>query len=339
MKPRILLLSMGGTIFSVVENQVVRMAKDISELIAQVPRIHDIANLDFEVVANLDSTNVGIDEWKLLHQRITEKYDQYDGFVVAHGTNTMAYTATALSFSLGSTLNKPVILTGSQLPLSVYGDDAHFNLEHSVKACCIAVEQGICEVMISFHDVVLRGSRSVKVSESNFAAFASPAFPNLTQVTANGIFFSNIARKRQNGIFEKRSPQFSNSIICIDLVPGLDPSLLQTLVEKGNVKGVVLKSHGAGSVPDQGRGSLLPFIKSITKQNILVVVTTKFLGGNSSKSTNDEPAVRALEAGAISSRDMTDVAAQIKLMYLLGQGNSASQVRDRFTEALVGEVS
>lgn len=339
MKPKILLLSMGGTIFSVVENHVVRTAKNINELIGQVPRIHEIADLDFEIVANLDSTNVGIEEWVLLHDRISEKYDSYDGFVVAHGTNTMTYTATALAFSLGSTLGKPVVLTGSQLPLSVYGDDAHFNLEHSVKACCLAVEQNICEVMISFHDVVLRGCRSVKVSESNFAAFSSPAFPALAQVTANGISFSNLARKRQSGLFERRSPSFSNSIICIDLVPGLDPMLLETLVEKGKIKGIILKSHGAGSVPDQGKNSFIPFIEAMVRQNILVVITTKFLGGNSFKATNDEPAIHALKAGAISSRDMTDVAAQIKLMYLLNQGNSISQVRDRFTESIVGEVS
>ncbi|HEY1074491.1 MAG TPA: asparaginase [Patescibacteria group bacterium] len=339
MKPKILLLSMGGTIFSIVENNVVRTAHYIQELMNQVPRLHDIAELDFEVVVNLDSTNVGIDEWMLLHQRITEKYDQYDGFVVAHGTNTMAYTASALAFSLGSTLNKPVVLTGSQLPLSVYGDDAHFNLEHSVRACCLAIDQHICEVMVSFHDVVLRGCRTVKVSESNFAAFSSPAFPPLAQVTANGISFSGLVRKRQGGIFERRSPQFSSSIICIDIVPGLDPMLLTSLVERGEIKGIVLKSHGAGSVPDQGRGSFLPFIESMVKQDIVVIITTKFLGGNSSKMTNDEPAVRALEAGAISSRDMTDVAAQIKLMYLLGNGNNASQVRDRFTESFVGEVS
>jgi L-asparaginase len=339
MKPKILLLSMGGTIFSIVEHGVIRVASNVNELLAQVPRLNDIAHLDFEIVAQLDSTNVGIPEWQKLHQRIIETYDQYDAFVIAHGTNTMAYTATALAFSLGPTLDKPVVLTGSQLPLSVYGDDAHFNLEHAVKAASLAISLHISEVMVSFHDVVLRGCRTVKVSESNFSAFASPAFSPLAQVTANGINFSEKARKKSSGPFTTSTPVFSGSVVSIDVSPGLNPLHLLKLAELGSVQGFILKSHGAGSVPDQGEGSLIPFLEHMTELHIPVIVTTKFLGGNSFKQTNDEPAVRALLAGAISSKDMTDVAAQVKLMFLLGMQQDSEKIRAQFNQSLVGEVS
>jgi L-asparaginase len=332
---------MGGTIFSVVENGVVRVANNVQELVDRVPRINEIANLDFKVVANVDSTNVGIDEWHLLFKVIQENYDAYDGFVVAHGTNTMSYTATALSFALGSDLTKPVVFTGSQLPLTSYGDDAHFNLEHSVRAAVEAVRLGVTEVMVCFHEVVLRGCRTVKISESDFHAFDSPALDPVATIDANGVHFASHARKQGgNSIYVKnRKVNFRASVLCVDLVPGLEPSLLLDVIKKGSVRGVVIKSHGAGSVPDIGDFSLLPFIAEATTMGIPVIVTSKFLGGNSFKKTNDEPAVRALEAGAIASRDMTDVAAQVKLMYLLGSGADYSQIAERFAQSFIGEVS
>ncbi|HOX40573.1 MAG TPA: asparaginase domain-containing protein [bacterium] len=339
-KKKILLLSMGGTIFSVIENGTVRVAENVSELVRLVPRIQEVADVSFETVVNLDSTNVGIEEWLLLLGRIAERYQDYDAFVVAHGTNTMAYTATVLSFGLGSTLTKPVILTGSQLPLTAYGDDARFNLEHSVHTAVMAVENRIAEVMICFNDLVLRGCRTVKVSESDFRAFDSPALDPVARINANGIGFAGHAKKVGSIPFcFNQNVQFSREVLSIDLVPGLSPDTLDQLVKIGGIRGIIIKSHGAGSVPDQGEMSLIPFIERSAKNGISIVVTSKFLGGNSFRQTNDEPAVRALEAGAITSRDMTDVAAQVKLMYMIARGDDYKKIAKNFGNSMVGEVN
>jgi len=341
-KRKILLLSMGGTIFSIVEKNVVRIAENIEELVALVPRIKDVAQVSLEIVKNLDSTNVGSPEWIELIHRIAERYDDYDGFVVAHGTNTMAYTATATAFGLGSKLAKPVVFTGSQLPLTTYGDDARFNLEHSVLTAVTAIEKNIAEVMVCFNARVFRGTRTVKISETDFAAFNSPALEPVARIDANGVIFAPHARQSPNDFFRAPSEiSFSDSVLCIDLVPGLHPrTLFQLIDEKEHqIKGIVIKSHGAGSVPDVGDMSLIPFIEHATDRGVPIVVTTKFLGGNSYRQTNDEPAVRALRAGAVASRDMTDVAAQVKLMYLLASGASYNQIVERFTQPIVGEVT
>lgn len=330
---------MGGTIFSIVEDNVVRVAKNADELLNLVPRIRDAAKIDFKEVVNVDSTNVGIAEWIKLLETIRDNYDKYDAFVIAHGTNTMAYTATATSLALGPKLNKPIIFTGSQLPLTVYGDDAKFNLEHSIQNAISAVDNKIAEVMICFHDLVLRGSRTVKISESDFRAFGSPAIEPIARINANGIFFLSHAKKAGKGKFAlPKSFSFNGRVLCIDLVPGLDPNYLSKTIDN-QTRGIVIKSHGAGSVPDAGKMSFIPLIKKLTSNGIPVVVTSKFLGGNSFKQTNDEPAIRALKAGAISSHDMTDVAAQVKLMFMLGQDMSLQNIRKYFSKEYVGEVT
>lgn len=340
-KQKVLLLSMGGTIFSVVDKGTVRVAENVEELVSLVPRIKEVADLSLEIVANVDSTNVGVPEWLLLIDKIRTHYHEFDAFVVAHGTNTMAYTATALSFGFGPDLTKPIVLTGSQLPLTTYGDDARFNLEHSVQTAVTAAKNDIAEVMVCFHDLVLRGCRTVKVSESDFRAFNSPAIEPLAKINANGIIFASHAKKRNAK--KTYSPpievRFSDQVLCIDLVPGLNPQTLDKLIENGEVKGIVIKSHGAGSVPDQGRMSLIPFIEKSTKKCLPIVVTSKFLGGNSFRETNDEPAVRAMEAGVVNSRDMTDVAAQVKLMYLIANGKNFTEITRQFPKPFVGEVS
>lgn len=339
-KKKILLLSMGGTIFSIVDKNIVRMAENIEELVSMVPRISNVADVSLEIVKNLDSTNISSPEWIELIQRIGDNYGDYDGFVVAHGTNTMAYTATATAFGLGSKLSKPVVFTGSQLPLTAYGDDARFNLEHSVLTAVTAIEKNIAEVMVCFNAKVFRGARTVKVSETDFSAFNSPAIEPVARIDANGVVFAAHARQSPNDFFRLPGDvAFSDSVLCIDLVPGIHPRTLFKMTENHEIKGIVIKSHGAGSVPDQGEMSLIPFVEEATAQGLPIVVTTKFLGGNSYRQTNDEPAVRALRAGAIASRDMTDVAAQVKLMYLIASGASYPQIVERFTQPIVGEVT
>lgn len=342
MKKKILIVGYGGTIVMVIDpiRKAIVPAKNIQEILKLIPSVGDIAHVSFEILENKDSTDVGPSDWSRLAMFIYDNHDKYDGFVITHGTNTMAYTASALTLALGKGLKKPVIVTGSQLPLSVYGNDARFNFENAVKTAVVASEQNIAEVMIVFNDLILRGCRSVKVSESKFRAFESPAFPEIGTITSTGIHFNNYAQKISNQEFEIH-PRFNTNIISIDLTPGQSPSLIDFIVRSGKCHGVILKSYGAGSVPINGELSFLPFIKRAVKDyKIPVIISTKFLGGNSYKEINDDNAVQAIEAGGIPAKDMTDVMTEVKLMWLLGQNlTDREELKKQLHKSFVGEIS
>lgn len=343
MKKKILVIGYGGTIVMRVdeERKSVVTIKNLDEIKALIPNLSEAADIEMELISNKDSTNVTPDDWTRLAMYIYDKHDQYDGFVVTHGTNTMAYTASALTLALGNGLKKPIVITGSQLPLSVYGNDARFNFENAVKTAVVAAEQNIAEVVIVFNDVILRGCRSIKISESSFKAFDSPAFPQLGIITSTGIHFSQLARKADPNSILDLKPHFNTDIISIDLTPGQSPAMLEKFVSTGKIKGVILKSHGAGSVPTEGEYSLLPFIKkTVNDYKIPVVISTKFLGGNAYKEINDECAVLAIEAGAIPGGDLTYVMTEVKLMWILSQGSlSKSQIQKSILNDYVGEIS
>lgn len=343
MKKKVLVIGYGGTIVMVVDEKKksVVPAKHIQEILKLLPDVRNIADVEMDILSNKDSTNVTPDDWARLAMYIYDHNDEYDAFVITHGTNTMAYTASALTVALGSGLKKPVVITGSQLPLTEYGNDARFNFENAIKAAVLAAEQNVAEVMIVFSDLVLRGCRSLKVSESNFCAFDSPAFPAIGSITSTGIKFGPHARQVDlNSPFEIK-PHFNTNILSIDLTPGLLPSLLNEIIQSGRCKGVVLKSHGAGSVPTEDEYSFLPFIrKTVSEYKIPVIVATKFLGGNAIKEINDECAVLAIEAGAIPAGDLTSVMTEVKLMWILAQGSfKEDEVRERLLTDYVGEIS
>lgn len=323
------------------EKKAVVEATDLEQIKQLIPKLEKVADISMEFLSNKDSTNVTPDDWTRLAMFIHNNHDEYDGFVITHGTNTMAYTASALTLALGKGLKKPIVLTGSQLPLTVYGNDARFNFENAVKTAVVAAKKNIAEVMIVFSDVILRGGRAVKVSESAFRAFKSPAFPELGSITSTGIHFSSMVRKADPNIEFDIQPHFNTNVVSIDLTPGQLPSLVEALVLSGRCKGVILKSHGAGSVPTDGEFSFLPFIKkTVGEYKVPVIVSTKFLGGNAYKEINDECAMLAIEYGAIPGGDLTDVMTEVKLMWVLAQGSfEEKEIRTKLLTDYVGEVT
>ena len=341
MKKKILVIGYGGTIAMVVKDNKVVPAENIEEILKLLPRLSELADIDFEVLSNKDSTNVNHADWTRIATHIGTKCSDYDAFLITHGTNTMAYTASALSLALGSGLPKPVAITGSQLPLTVYGNDARFNFENAVKTIVTACEQGINEVMVIFNDVVLRAGRAVKISESAFRAFDSPAFPPVADITSTGVHFNYHARRYDKSVPFELRPHFTSGILSIDLTPGQLPDLFEVIVSSGKCKGIILKSHGAGSVPTDGPYNFIPFIeKTVRNYKIPVIISTKFLGGNSFKEVNDEPAVLALEAGAIPSGDQTDAMTEVKLMWILSQGiNTLGEIKKSILRDFTGEIT
>lgn len=342
-REKILVIGYGGTIVMVVDEKkkTVEPAKNLNQILKLLPRLDELADIEMDFLTNKDSTNVTPDDWTRIALYIYERRDKYDAFVITHGTNTMAYTASALTLALGPGFSKPVILTGSQLPLTVYGNDARFNFENAVKVAVEAIRQNINEVMVVFSDVILRGGRTVKVSESNFDAFKSPAFPELGVITSTGIHFSPIVRKYNPKIKFELNPNFNTNIVSLDLTPGQLPSMIESFVSMGKCKGLILKSHGAGSVPTEGEYSFIPLIhKTVHEYKIPVIVSTKFLGGNAYKEVNDECAVLAIEAGAIPGGDLTDVMTEVKLMWILAQGTfSEKLIHEKILSDYTGEVT
>ena len=319
---------------------VLKPAKGIEEIIAIVPSLKEMADVSFQELERRDSTNINPSHWAKLALKVQEVHDQVDGVIVTHGTDTMAYTSGAVALALGRGLKIPVIFTGSQLPLVAHGTDARFNLENAMKAMLQACEEKIAEVMIVFSDSVLRSGRAIKISEAKFPAFDSPAFPHLARIDATGVHFIPEAFKVKKKTAFEVKPQFQRGILAIDLVPGLEPEILLEILRSGKCRGLLLKSLGAGNVPSEEEYSLLPvIIEAVRTLGVPVLVSTKFIGGQTHMDIY-EPGKMALDAGAIPTGDMTDVMAQVKFMWTLGQGHqSRNDLRRAILTNIVGEIT
>jgi len=341
MKKKILILGFGGTIAMVPDaNGVLCPAKSIEEILSIVPSLGEMADVTVKQLVSLDSTNIDPHHWVVLIDAIAKDHDNFDGIIVTHGTDTMAYTACAVSFAFGRGLKKSIVFTGSQLPLLEYGTDAKFNLENSLKVVVEAINQNIAEVMIVFSDCILRGNRTIKISESKFSAFNSPAFPHLGSITAVGVAFGPLVLKADSSIKLEIKKDFAEGVLAIELYPGIQSEVIIPSVESGLCKALLLKSLGAGNVPSEEPYSLLPLIRFATeKMNIPVLVSTKFTGGNTHMEIY-EPGKLALDAGAIPTGDLTDVAVQVKCMWALSTWiKSKDEFKKTMKDNIVGEKS
>ena len=331
-KPKLLLLFAGGTI-GMVKNpntQALEPAQSALSLIQHIPELNDIADIDFEFVVNVDSSNMTPEHWTKLANIIYQKYQDYDGFVVAQGTDTMAYTASALSFALEN-LGKPVIFTGSLIPLAEAGSDARNNL---VYACMTAVLD-IAEVCVVLSHTILRGNRAKKHHESFVAAFHSPNFPELGEL-GRPIVLNDWRTTRHNKELSLRS-SFNHNIAVVTLFPGYNPALLKQLIES-EVQAIVIQGFGPGNIPFLNY-SIIPAISAAKEKGIPIVITNQMEHGKTNLSAYDA-GLRALHAGAISSKDMTLEATIVKTMWALSKAKGNIQLFTSIIEQPVaGELS
>lgn len=351
-KREIIILGFGGTITMASDDAgVLKPVGGLEYSLLSIPWVKrpGVNNpLDQEVafceLENRDSTNINPSHWTKLAFKIAEIHGQYDGIIVTHGTDTMAYTAGAVALVLGRQLQIPVVFTGAQLSLTMPGTDARFNLDWALEAVHSAYEKRINEVMILFGGRVLRACRAIKISEANFQAFDSPAFPALGSISARGVEFIPQAMQRTGDDPPKNEklsidPRFDEHVLTVEVVPGLSPDMLRNLLKSWECHGLLLKSLGAGNVPCEGKYSLLPVIEEATANKVPVLVSTKFVGGRTWMHRY-EPGVLALKAGAIPTGDLTDVMAQVKLMWALGMGVSSRDALERVINTdVVGEIT
>jgi len=329
MARRLLLLHTGGTVgMRAGKGGHLLPAGFAKALHDAIPELGQLAEVELELFSNLDSSDIGPSLWVKLAARLYARLPKFDGAVVTHGTDTMAYTASALSFMLQG-LNKPVVLTGAQRPLGEIRSDARLNLVDAFTAAA----DGPPEVMVCFDSKLFRGNRCTKVKVAEYDAFESPNFPTLGTL---GVHVGITGGLKSRGPFRLRE-KLEPRVFLLKLFPGMDPELCRALVP--SVKGLVVEAFGAGNFPLEASGkSLLPVFEEARLRQIPIVVTSQahrngvdlslYAGGS-----------RARKLGALSAGDMTTEACVVKLMHALAYGKDLASVKKIFERDLAGERS
>ncbi len=304
----------------------------VQRIIEFVPEVKQIAEIESHIVSNIDSSNIGIEHWLRIADVIVQNYDNFDGFVITHGTDTMTYTASALSFMLDG-LSKPVILTGSQRPLSEIRTDARNNLINSVELATYPIP----EVCIFFNNKLFRGNRTKKIDIWGFDAFDSPNYPPLAEVGVEVKVYSQNFLKRENFKLNV-SKNFSDKVFCVKIFPSVKVDLLMSLLEL-DIQGFVLEAFGSGNLPNIEERSLIPFVQKANEMGKIVAISTQAVYGKVDL-TLYQCGKDALDAGALSCKDMTTETAIVKLMFLLGKyADDIAQVKQEFYKPIAGEIS
>jgi L-asparaginase len=324
-----LILFCGGTLV-MEENEVGALVtphreKAILTLHGMEPRLQRTTDLWVSYIDNIDSTNIQPEHWDRMARVIADNYDNYDGFVVTHGTDTMAYTASALSFAL-SDLGKPVVLTGAQIPGARMESDARRNFVNAVRVATL----DLAGVVVVFGEKILLGCRTTKVSESRLDAFTSVNRRSLGEIRLD-IRLRHGRPHRKPGRLEVRDG-FEPDIAVITLVPGLPAQTLLRLLDDG-IKGLVVKGYGPGNIGYQYLGVL----EGARDRGIPVVVHTQCMEGATAMHLYDVGR-RALEMGAIEAFDMSLEAAVTKLMWVLRHSSGYGEIAALMHANLVGEI-
>jgi L-asparaginase len=299
---------------------------DMKELESEELPLFDLVEYD----PLLDSSNISVEQWVKMASDIKEKYDAYDGFVILHGTDTMAYTASALSYMLDG-LAKPVILTGSQIPLCEIRSDGNDNL---ITSLMLAGFYQVPEVCLFFGNQLFRGNRATKVSSDDLIAFDSPNYPPLAEVGVR-IHLNDMAIRRP-GAQLKLSLFQAHQIAVLKIFPGIQFEAFENMLTP-TLKGIVFEAYGAGNIPDTDE-ALKRFLAKANENGTIIVVCTQCLRGSASIGEY-ETSLSFANAGAVSGYDMMVEAAVTKLYYLLSLGCGLEEIKRLMETDLRGELT
>lgn len=341
-KSKILLIYTGGTIGMKEDPETMALSPfEFNQILIEVPElkkiVHTIDTLSFE--PPIDSSDINLDFWVDLATKIKEEYLNYDGFVILHGTDTMSFTASALSFMINN-LEKPIILTGSQLPIGKLRTDGKENLISSIEIAASRDSIGrpiVPEVCIYFDNKLFRGNRTTKFSAENFKAFFSPNYPALAE---SGIHikynkaYINYPKSWGNKIEVETS--LNSSIAVIKLFPGITPDYIKAVLETPNIRAIIIETFGSGNAPTCSW--FISLIEKACKKGILIVNITQCLTGSVDMDAYST-GITLKKAGVIGGYDSTFEAAICKLFFLMGKYPDNKHIKEIMNTNIKGEIS
>jgi len=338
--PNILLIYTGGTIGMVKDYKSNALkAFNFDQIKDKIPELNllecNIQTISFD--EPIDSSNMCPKYWVKITEIIEEQYNNFDGFVVLSGTDTMSYTASAISFMFEN-LNKPVIFTGSQLPIGDLRTDAKENLITAIQIATIRNGDlpKIGEVCLYFEYKLYRANRTTKVSAEQFEAFNSPNFPELGESGVHLNFNNNILRKVVRGQKLIVRKNFDASIVILKLFPGINKDVVKSILNTPNLKGVILETYGAGNAPTSIWFTNL--IQKAIQNNIFIVNVTQCISGSVILG-HYETSNHLKELGIIDGKDITTESAIAKLKYLIGKKTPLNNFKKVFETPLRGEMN
>ncbi len=339
--PSVLLIYTGGTI-GMIENPETGALENFNfdHLLKHVPELkrfnYRISTYQFD--PPIDSSDMEPSCWAKIVKIINYNYDNFDGFVILHGTDTMAYTASALSFMLEN-LGKPVILTGSQLPIGTLRTDGKENLITAIEIAAAKREDGspmVPEVCIFFENELMRGNRTTKINAENFNAFRSFNYPALAKAGIHIRFNEHLIRRPDPTRPMKPHYVFDTNVVMLTLFPGIQESIIHSVLHVPGLKAVVLKTFGSGNAPQ--KEWLTRQLTEASERGIVIVNITQCQSG-AVEMGRYETSLQLLQAGVVSGYDSTPECAVTKLMFLLGHELSIPEIRYRMSSDLAGEIT
>ena len=337
----VLLIYTGGTI-GMIENAETGALESFNfeHLQKHVPELQNFTfRIDtYQFDPPMDSSDMDPDAWRKLVRIISDNYERYTGFVILHGTDTMAYTASALSFMLEG-LNKPVILTGSQLPIGVLRTDGKENLLTSIEIATARHPGGrpfVPEVCIFFENHLMRGNRTTKINAENFNAFRSFNYPVLASAGIHIKYNHSLIHHTREKQELKPHYLLDTNIAVLKLFPGIHENVVAATLSIDGLRAVVLETYGSGNAPR--KQWFLRLLREASARGIVIVNVTQCSAGTV-EMERYETGYHLLQSGIVSGYDSTTESAVTKLMFLLGHGYTPEEIRERMSRPIAGEIT